>query len=96
MQRTPLAVLALLLALPSPALAQAVTPPTAAPARFDVVEATIADIQDAMRAGTLGCRALVQEYLRRIDAYDKNGPAINAITCGARGRAGATGSSSSR
>ena len=26
------------------------------------------------------CRALVQAYLRRIDAYDKQGPAINAIT----------------
>ena len=32
-----------------------------------------------MRAGTLTCRALVENYLRRIDAYDKNGPAINAI-----------------
>ena len=32
-----------------------------------------------MRAGRLTCRALVQQYLRRIEAYDKHGPAINAI-----------------
>lgn len=33
-----------------------------------------------MRAGTLTCRALVEAYLARIDAYDKRGPSINAIT----------------
>jgi amidase len=32
-----------------------------------------------MRAGRLTCRALVDQYLKRIEAYDKNGPAINAI-----------------
>ena len=32
-----------------------------------------------MKAGALTCRALVEPYLRRIEAYDKNGPAINAI-----------------
>ena len=32
-----------------------------------------------MKAGQITCRGLVEQYLRRIDAYDKNGPAINAI-----------------
>src|SRR5687768_15208874 len=32
-----------------------------------------------MKAKRLTCRTLVEQYLRRIDAYDKNGPAINAI-----------------
>ncbi len=32
-----------------------------------------------MKAGKLTCRALVAQYLKRIDAYDKNGPSINAI-----------------
>ena len=32
-----------------------------------------------MKAGQVTCRGLVEQYLRRIDAYDKNGPAINAI-----------------
>jgi amidase len=42
-------------------------------------EATIADIQVAFKAKTLTCRMLVQMYLDRIDAYDKKGPALNAI-----------------
>lgn len=49
------------------------------PAPFEVEETTIAQVHDAMKAGSLTCRALVGEYLKRIDAYDKNGPAINAI-----------------
>jgi len=32
-----------------------------------------------MTAGRLTCRSLVEQYLRRIDTFDKNGPAINAI-----------------
>jgi Asp-tRNA(Asn)/Glu-tRNA(Gln) amidotransferase A subunit family amidase len=49
------------------------------PAPFEVEEATIAQAHDAMRAGRLTCRELVGQYLKRIDAYDKNGPAINSI-----------------
>jgi amidase len=58
-------------------LAQPPEPPASAP--FRVEETTIAQIHDAMKAGRLTCRALVAAYLRRIDAYDKNGPALNAI-----------------
>ena len=47
--------------------------------QFRVDEATIAQIHSAFRAKTLTCRALVSTYLARIDAYDKKGPAINAI-----------------
>jgi Asp-tRNA(Asn)/Glu-tRNA(Gln) amidotransferase A subunit family amidase len=49
------------------------------PAPFEIEEATIAQVHDAMKAGRLTCRALVDAYLRRIDAFDKNGPAVNAI-----------------
>lgn len=49
------------------------------PAPFEVEEATIAQVHDAMKAGRLTCRELVGHYLKRIDAYDKNGPAINSI-----------------
>src|SRR5215467_2930011 len=49
------------------------------PAPFDVVEATISQVHEAMSAGRLTCRDLVDQYLKRIAAYDKNGPAINAI-----------------
>ncbi len=47
---------------------------------FRVDETTIADVHAAIRNGALTCRALVQAYLDRIAAYDKQGPAINAIT----------------
>ncbi|HYN10976.1 MAG TPA: amidase family protein [Vicinamibacterales bacterium] len=46
---------------------------------FNVQEATIADIHAAMRAKRLTCRALVEAYLKRIEMYDKQGPAVNAI-----------------
>ncbi|HJU65327.1 MAG TPA: amidase family protein, partial [Gemmatimonadaceae bacterium] len=46
---------------------------------FQLEETTIAQVHSAMRAGTLDCRALVQGYLARMEAYDKNGPALNAL-----------------
>jgi Asp-tRNA(Asn)/Glu-tRNA(Gln) amidotransferase A subunit family amidase len=46
---------------------------------FEVEEATIAQVHAAMKAGQLSCRALVGLYLKRIEAYDKNGPGINSI-----------------
>ena len=42
-------------------------------------EATIADILAAFKANELTCRQLVQMYLDRIEAYDRKGPALNAI-----------------
>ena len=50
-----------------------------AQARFSVVETTIADVHSAFRSRSLTCRALVEQYVARIEAYDKQGPAINAI-----------------
>ena len=46
---------------------------------FQIVDTTIADIHAAYRAGTLTARRLVQMYLDRIEALDKNGPKINAL-----------------
>jgi amidase len=51
-----------------------------APVGFRVEETTIAEIHAAFAAGTLTCRELVTMYLDRIRAYDKDGPALNAIT----------------
>src|SRR5215469_13601869 len=42
-------------------------------------EATIADIHSAIESRELTCRQLVQMYIDRIEAYDKRGPALNAI-----------------
>jgi len=46
---------------------------------FRLQEATIDDIHAAFRSGQLTSRQLVELYLARIDALDKQGPAINAI-----------------
>jgi len=46
---------------------------------FSVEETTIAQIHAAMRERRLTCRQLVDAYLKRIDAYDKRGPAINSL-----------------
>jgi amidase len=48
-------------------------------ASFNLLEASIDDIHSAYKSGQLSVRQLVQMYLDRIEAYDKKGPAINAI-----------------
>jgi amidase len=54
---------------------------TAQPAQteFDVMDKSIPELQSAMEAGAITSRQLVQIYLARIAAYDKQGPAINAL-----------------
>src|SRR5438094_4448124 len=52
---------------------------TSQTSNFEVQEATIADIHRALASRRITCPQLVQKYLDRIDAYDKKGPAINAI-----------------
>ena len=64
---------ALLPLLALPAGAQ----PAARP--FEVHEATVASVQAALRSGAASCRGIVDAYRARIAAYDKQGPAINAI-----------------
>jgi amidase len=46
---------------------------------FDIRTASVADVQAAVTAGALSYERLVQLYLSRIDAYDKNGPRLNAV-----------------
>ena len=47
--------------------------------KFDVMETTIARVHEAMRAGNVTVEKLISAYLDRIAAYDKKGPAINAV-----------------
>jgi Asp-tRNA(Asn)/Glu-tRNA(Gln) amidotransferase A subunit family amidase len=49
------------------------------PAPLQIEDATIAGIHAALKSGQITCRGLVERYLKRIDAYDKAGPALNAI-----------------
>ena len=48
-------------------------------APFRVEEATIAQIHEAMRARRVTARQVVQQYLDRIDAYDKPGTATECV-----------------
>jgi Asp-tRNA(Asn)/Glu-tRNA(Gln) amidotransferase A subunit family amidase len=48
-------------------------------ASFNVLETTIDDIHNAYQSGQLTARQLVKTYLDRIDAYNNQAPAINAI-----------------
>ena len=47
--------------------------------QFDVFEASIAQIQDALGRGQVSSVQLVQQYLDRIQAYDRQGPKLNSI-----------------
>lgn len=46
---------------------------------FDLLTASVADIQSAVASGGLTYERLVRLYLNRIEAYDKQGPRLHAI-----------------
>lgn len=52
---------------------------SATPPPFHLLEATIDDVHAALRSGGTTCRDLVQLYIKRISAYDKSGPSLNAV-----------------
>jgi amidase len=54
-------------------------PPALSQVPFDVVETTVTEIHSAYASGSLTARQLVERYLERIEAYDQQGPGINAI-----------------
>ena len=47
--------------------------------RYDILEKTIPQLQDAMQNHAITSRDLVEIYLARIEAYDRRGPRINSI-----------------
>jgi amidase len=53
--------------------------PAARAVQVDFLEWSIPELQAAMTAATLTSRQLVDAYLARIAAYDKQGPSLNAI-----------------
>lgn len=46
---------------------------------FDFEEATISQLQEAMKSGALTSRSIVESYLKRIEEIDRSGPTINAV-----------------
>ncbi len=63
--------------LPAAAFTFRVAPGQAA--TFDLLEATVPEIQSAIDAELITSEYVVQQYLNRIAAYDDAGPAINSI-----------------
>src|SRR5437870_4645329 len=63
------------------AAAAALARPLAAdqPPDFELDEMSVAGLQEEMRSGHFTAAALAQAYLARIDAVDKQGPALNAV-----------------
>jgi amidase len=51
----------------------------AAQPQFDVFEASITEIRNALDGGQVSSVQLVRQYLNRIQAYDKQGPKLNSI-----------------
>ena len=52
---------------------------SATPAGFHLLETTIEDIHAAFQSKRITCRELVNLYIKRIEAYDKEGPRLNAV-----------------
>src|SRR6184192_3714415 len=46
---------------------------------FELDEMTIADLQAGMSSGKFTARSITEKYLTRIEAIDKQGPAINSV-----------------
>jgi amidase len=66
---------------PSTARARENSPaaPAADVPSFELDEATITDLQEAMKSGKYTARSITEKYLARIEQIDKQGPAINSI-----------------
>jgi amidase len=46
---------------------------------FELEEKTIAELQEAMKSGSLTARSIAEKYLSRIAAIDKQGPRLNSV-----------------
>lgn len=46
---------------------------------LDLMETTVDRLQEAYRSGAATCRDVTETYLRRIEALDRGGPAINSV-----------------
>jgi amidase len=46
---------------------------------FELEEATVAQLSNALRSGQITAAALAQQYIDRINAIDRSGPTINSI-----------------
>ena len=64
---------------PAPASPSRAAPSGTQATPFVLEETTIVEIRAGFASGALTCRQLVTGYLDRIEAYDHDGPALNAV-----------------
>ena len=76
MKRFALVLVAVMAIVSCPASAQ---PPFVTPHQLQLVEATVPDLQLALRSHLITSEQLVQMYLNRIAAYDNAGPMLNSF-----------------
>jgi len=69
----------LLLSTVLPLLGLLLAPRSARSSSLDITSAPIADVEKALNSGGLTSEKLIELYLARIAAYDKQGPVINAV-----------------
>ena len=62
-----------------PVAAFALRPGTAEAVTFNLLEATVPEMQTAIDAGLISSEYLVQQYLNRIEAFDNQGPNLNSL-----------------
>src|SRR5215469_1730534 len=48
-------------------------------AAFELEELTFSELQEGMKSGKFTARSITEKYLVRIEALDKQGPAINSV-----------------
>ena len=65
--------------VPSSARSQERVPRATLDVGQEVLERSVDDLRRAMASGETTSRALTQAYLRRIDALDRQGPAVNSV-----------------
>lgn len=66
-------------AAPSPSSSETNSEPASSLITFQLQEATIAQMQDAMKSGALSSVELTAMYLNRVYAYDSSGIRLNSI-----------------
>jgi amidase len=66
-------------ALVTPTLSRATESPDYSSQKFELEEATIAEMQEAMTRGRWTARSLTEKYLARIEVIDRKGPALNSV-----------------
>src|SRR5262249_16794257 len=76
MKRFVLIFVAFVAVVSRPVVAQ---PPFGTPNQLQLVEASVEELQLALRTHLITSEQLVQMYLNRIAAYDKTGPNLNAF-----------------